>query len=487
MYPPDTKFPVYKQDVWHGDEWNPLDYAQSVDLSRSFFEQWAELRDKVPHWGVAISNTQNSDFCNYGNDLKNCYLDIGAENNEDCYYNLFVKFSQNCTDCTFCYHSTLCYECIQCYNAYSCKHSMYLDDCSDCSFCFDLKGCKNCLLSVNLRNKEYYILNEPHTKEEYEKKLAELNMSAHSSLQKVFEIWKNMRIEKGIYRDMYNLNSENCIGNNIKGSKNCRHSFNATDCEDCAYLYDVMNAKDCQDMNYSPYEPEACYEVISTVGAKFCAFYAMGPYNSSCYYSMMCQSSKNCFGCVGLKQAKYCIFNKQYSQEEYEELVPKIIEKMRSDGEWGEFFPSSLSPHGYNETFAQEHQPLTKDEAAQKGFNWRDIPEEVQKVEKIIPADRLPDAIADVPDDVLNWAITCEFTKKPFRIIKQELAFYRKYNIPLPRRSPDQRHKDRIALRNPRVLWDRKCAKCQKAIQTSYSLERPEKVYCEECYLKEVY
>jgi len=248
-----------------------------------------------------------------------------------------------------------------------------------------------------------------------------------------------------------------------------------------------MDAKDCYDMNYSPYDPEASYEVISTVGLKFSAFYMMGPNNSNCYYSQMCQSCKNCFGCIGLKQSEYCILNKQYTKEHYEELVPKIIAKMRDDGEWGEFFPLSLSPHGYNETVAQEYMPLTKEEALAKGFKWRDQEEEVQHVKKNIPADKLPDAISDTPDDVLNWAIICEETTKPFRIVKQELAFYRKHNIPLPRRSPDQRHRDRIALRNPRKLWQRNCMKCEKDIQTSYQPDRPEVVYCEECYLKKVY
>ena len=487
MYPPDTKFPVYKQDVWHGDGWNPLEFGREVDLTRSFMEQWAELRDTVPHWGVAISNCQNSDFCNYCTDEKNCYLDIAAESNEDCFYDHFVKYSVNCVDCTFCYHSTLLYECILCYNAYNCKHSMYLEDSNDCAFCFDMKGCKDCLLCVNQRGKQYCVLNEQLTKEEYQKRLQELNMSSYASLQKVFELWKKMRIEKGIYRDMYNINCENSSGNNIKSSKNCHHCFNITDCEDCAYLYDVMDAKDCHDINYSPYAPEASYEVISTVGTKFCAFYTMGPYNVNCYYSQMCQSSKNCFGCAGLKQGEYCILNKKYSEEQYKELVPKIIAKMREDGEWGEFFPASLSPHGYNETVAQEYQSLSKEEALRRGFLWRDIPDEIPEVEKIIPADRLPDTIKDIPDDVLNWAVTCEETKKPFRIVKQELMFYRRLGIPLPRRAPELRHRDRIDLRNPRKLWDRKCAKCQKDIRTSYDPERPEKVWCESCYLQEVY
>jgi len=99
----------------------------------------------------------------------------------------------------------------------------------------------------------------------------------------------------------------------------------------------------------------------------------------------------------------------------------------------------------------------------------------------------LPDSIDDIPDDVVNWAIECEVTKRPFRIIKQELDFYRKMKLPIPHFHPDERHRRRMAIRNPRKLWKRECGKCGKEIQTSYSPERSEKVYCEECYLAEVY
>jgi len=81
------------------------------------------------------------------------------------------------------------------------------------------------------------------------------------------------------------------------------------------------------------------------------------------------------------------------------------------------------------------------------------------KVEKILKANEIPD-IKDVQDDILNQAIECEVTKRPFRIIKQELEFYRKNGLQLPKRHPDQRHIDRMNVRNPRKLRDRKCAKC---------------------------
>ncbi len=255
------------------------------------------------------------------------------------------------------------------------------------------------------------------------------------------------------------------------------------------------------------------------------------------------------FACVGLRNKSYCIFNKQYTKEQYEELVPRIIEHMMKTLEWGEFFPSWVSPFGYNETVAMDHFPLAREEVlgvgaeapdgterssgprlvlgvgaeAQSGsserrppqasgrgpaeqgsfrtepiFRWSDYEPPFPKVEKTIPASKLPERIEDIPDDILNWAVECEATGKPFRIISQELEFYRKHHLPIPRRHPDQRHLDRMALRNPRKLFERTCdcLDCAKNNATSdgkpakflttYSPERPEKVYCEACYAKEV-
>jgi hypothetical protein len=69
----------------------------------------------------------------------------------------------------------------------------------------------------------------------------------------------------------------------------------------------------------------------------------------------------------------------------------------------------------------------------------------------------------------LNWAIECEITKKPFRIVKQELEFYRKYNLPVPKKHPDQRHLERLISRNPRIIFYIKCDKCDKDLKSTFS------------------
>ena len=489
IFPSDSPYVVYKPSAWYSDKWDPTECGRPFDFTRPFFEQFEELMRVVPQIGIDVINCENSEYCNYCGDDKNCYLDIAGEGNEDCYFNLFIKHCTNCTDCTFCYHCTLCYECINCYTSYSCLFSQYLENCTDCIGCFDCKGCKDCAFSINLRGKQYQIFNVQYDKAEYERRVQEMRLGTFGGWQAAWEKWQTFRIEKGMYRDMYTLNCENCSGNDIQNSKNCSGAFNVVNCEDSSYLNDVLDARDCRDLNYSLYKPECSYELCSTLALTFSAFNMASHYSSNIFYCQKVNHCKNLFGCIGfaLGQKQYCILNKQYTKEEYEALVPKIIEHMRATGEYGEFFPETISQYAYNETVAQEYYPLSKDEVIERGWKWREQVDEMPKVEKVIEASQLPETIIDIPDDILNWAIRCEVTGRPFRIIRQELEFYRNLQLPIPHVHPDERHKRRMMRRNPRSLWDRQCAKCQKAIRTTYSPERPETVYLDECYLKEVY
>jgi hypothetical protein len=202
------------------------------------------------------------------------------------------------------------------------------------------------------------------------------------------------------------------------------------------------------------------------------------------------------FGCIGLKHKRYCILNKQYTKEEYEELIPKIkqhmndmpyIDKKKRVYKYGEFFPSELSFFGYNETLAYSYMPLSQKEAEEKGLNWTEI--KINKHQITKKTSELPDNIKDVDDSILNEVILDEKSGRPYRIVEPEFRILQQLNVPLPRQHPNERHYNRVSKRNPMKLYHRTCMKkdCTKEFETSYSPDKPEIVYCEKCYQQEVY
>ncbi len=242
------------------------------------------------------------------------------------------------------------------------------------------------------------------------------------------------------------LLTEHVIGDYTKRSENCYYVCDTSDMEDVKYAQFVKDTFNAQDLDYCCCQTDYSYEISTGWVNMFgCAFSVdIWPNTRYSFYAYSCSSSEHIFGCVGVSDKSYCILNKQYTKEEYEVLVPRIIEKMMHDEDWGEFFPAILSPLGYTEAAVNEYFRLEKEEAIKQNFNWSDYEAPFPKVEKIIPASKLPDSIESIPDDIFNWAIECEVSGKPFKIIRQELEFYRKRHLPIPRRHPDQRYLDRL-------------------------------------------
>ena len=183
-----------------------------------------------------------------------------------------------------------------------------------------------------------------------------------------------------------------------------------------------------------------------------------------------------------MKKACYCILNRPYSAQEYHRLKARVIEHMTNSGEWGEFFPMQLSPFCYNESVAQQYFPLSRDEVSERGLRWRE--EENSEFEGT-RAFSIPERIEDTPESIVKQALVCTQSNKPFKLSAPELTLYRKLKVPLPQLGPEDRYQRRAALRNPRRLYARECAKCKTSIQTSCGPERSEIVLCEDCYQKE--
>ncbi len=171
------------------------------------------------------------------------------------------------------------------------------------------------------------------------------------------------------------MNCEDCTGDFIWNSKDAKNCIQVYDSEHVRSLCHA-SGKDCVRIT-SADNQERCYEVglcsdypNPMYGNKFCVnIYGKSSNLEYCDYCCACD---DCFGCVGLNKKRFCILNKQYTQDEYYRHVGRLKEHMRATGEYGKFFPAQCSPFGYNETYAQDFFPLKKDEAIARGFRWRD-------------------------------------------------------------------------------------------------------------------
>jgi hypothetical protein len=483
IYSSDSPYKVYEREAWWSDRWNALDYGRDFDFSKTLSQQLKELYEVVPHVNLYNTNIENSQYTNYALNQKNCYLIFGAGNNEDCMYGKFVVYCKDVVDCLAVYSCELCYEGVASERCYNCKFFVNCRSCDDCMMIEDCSACSDCIGCFGLRNKQYCIFNKQYTKEEYDKLKQEyeyLTPAKIASIRaKLNELKQNLpHVQSHIYA------SENCTGESVYNSRNCFNAFDCKDCEDCKYIYFSPKTIFTQDCAFcAPDGNRFCYNLCSTVDLESSMTCFFVWYGNNIYYSMNCHHNNDIFACVGLRNQKYCILNKQYSKEEYEQLVAKIIEHMQKTGEWGDYFPFQISPFAYNETIAQEYFPLTKDQALQIGSRWKDEQDSSPGQSTFVP----PEDIREVNAKICNQTLQCEVTGRKYKIIPQELSFYKKMKLPIPRVHPDQRHHNRLQSHNEYKLWSTKCTMCGADIETIHSPQSSEKVFCEKCYLQSVY
>ena len=319
------------------------------------------------------------------------------------------------------------------------------------------------------------------------------------------------------HRFAHVINSQEVSGDIIRDAKGCKNCFVVLDgVQNCKYFYGGgLNIKDSMDISGGGDTAELLYEVFGVTGQASRCFFSVGGGNCrDTWYSDWADNSSDVFGCVSLRNKRYCILNKQYSREGYEALVPKIrqhmdempyVDKKGRVYKFGEFFPTELSAYAYNETFAFSWYPkvLTRGEVLAEGWRWQDPPARSYGV--TMKAEDLPDHIRDADDSILKETIGCmhagscnELCTTAFRISPEELAFYRAMNVALPRLCPNCRHVERLKWRNAFHLRERKCmcartghfhegAPCPNKFETTFSPDQPEVVYCDQCYKAEFF
>lgn len=475
VFSEDKDYVVYCQDCWYSDKWDARDYGLDYDDSKPFFEQVNEVMHKVPFPALVVEAPTciNSDYVNDAAKIKNCYLTFDVSYVEDSYYGETAWKMKNCMDFLNSFDCEVCYEITYCTKCYNLNYSQYCSGCFDSYFLLDCVGCNNCFGCCNLVNAKHCIWNEQYTEEEYKKKIAELKQKIKKpeELEKIKNKFSefSQQFPKRATRGIKNQNS---LGDNINYCKNCFHCFDTNNSENCRYAYKMMSGcKDCMDVTIWGEDNELCYN-SGGVGMKsynnICCHYAWQSASDLTYCYFCYKSVKDLLGCVCMRGSQHCILNKQYSEKEYFKLKDKIISELKQQGVYGDFLPALINPFAYNETQAQEYYPLKKEQAEKLGYTWTSSAKATEvKKDKDIYA--------------------CTDCGKSYKLIIQEKKIYQERELAEPKKCSDCRHLDRIKYRNPNKFWERECDKCQCTVQSTYSLDRPEKIYCEQCYQKEIY
>ncbi len=520
-YPPEQELIVYCNVCWWSDKWDSGQYAREYDPSRPFLEQLRDLIRETPQ--VALDSNYptlvNSEYVNHCATAKNCYLIFTADECENVLYSEYLLHNKDLMDSTMTGGSELCYGLV---NSGPCYRTFFSEDCEDCQetyFSKDCIGCSNCFGCVGLRKKNYCIFNKPYEKGEYKKKLEGFHVDSYKNVEhfkkESTEFW-----EKYPHKFSHALRNLNVTGDYIYESKNSKNMYVVHEgAENSRYcqLMTMTGIKDSYDYTIWGNGAQRIYEgMIVGEGADTikCSFQAW-PNVREIEYSLFVISSSYLFGCANMRNKRFCILNKQYSEEEYKKLRERIIHDMNehpyvdSKGrvyKYGEFFPPEFSLSGYDESYAPSFFPLSKEEAEKRGFSWYE--QRPNPHQPTVDTRDLPDSIHDIKDAILNEIIECMECKNPFRVVPNELLLLRRFELPIPRKCPNCRYAERCKRVNPPRLYRRTCqcggekregdnyqnatehfhggGHCPNTFETSYAPDRPEIVYCEQCYNSEI-
>lgn len=498
VYEPSKFQEVLCPKCFHGDSFDAYEYGVDYNPNKSFIEQVIELYYKIPKLGIVNDNDIASINCLYTNDVafsKNCSMVFIAWRIENVLYSTNLGLGKDLCDCLGIFEEAeYSYEAVMSGKIAYCKNVYWCNSCINCVFCYDCRGSNDCFMSFGLRNKKYVFKNQQYTKEEYEKILNSYELHTRSGYLKAKKEY--LDYIKSFPRKFAELrNCVNSTGTDMIRSKNVKASNTSSFSENSKFVHEGVSFNTCYDCAVGG-ETELAYECITPDHSYNSLVTIESWKNNNIAYSIDSHSCQNVLGCIGIKNGQYVILNKKYSKEEYQKLYEYIVNDMKKRGEWGEFFPSNLSPFGINETQAIHQLNFSKKEAINKGYNWQD---NIQQTfgKETIAQEKVPNSIDDVHESIINEVLKCESCNRNYKILENELVFYKRLKIPIPLYCFFCRYKERQGLRPGYDLVSKECdcentkhnhiGKCKNSFETLFTEKEERPIYCEKCYQAEVY
>lgn len=123
-------------------------------------------------------------------------------------------------------------------------------------------------------------------------------------------------------------NNENCdYTSSVNASKNCYMVFTSSECENLSFCDTVARCKDCIDGMILT-GCEACYDCINGSNLYECAHCDDCTDTSFALWCANCHGCSDLIGCTNLRNKRFCILNKQYTEEEYKAEKQRLTEDM---------------------------------------------------------------------------------------------------------------------------------------------------------------
>jgi hypothetical protein len=487
MYNPKLPYTIYCYDCFNGEQWDPRSYATNYDESRPFIEQMKDFLIRVPKISLYLTlgygENVNSEYVNMASGCKNCYLVFNTGPAEELLYSRGMRKGLDSSDLYFGFSTDRCYESINIQESAGVTHSQNVSSCVDSHFLLNCSGLTNCFGCVNLRNKSNCFLNEQYTADEYKIKVNEIigSFQKTQEFKKAFETF----VLQFPRRANNNLKTFNSTGDYLSECKNVNESYEIFQSEDCKYLFSSKLIKDSMDVIGYGTNCERLLDCVATGFSSNCVGTYGAENSSNLLYGFYVDNCQDCIGCDALKHGKYAIFNKEYTKEEYERLRGIIIKELTDANLYGLMMPPELAPFAYNETIAQDNISLTKEEVLARGFRWEDDIQITKGKETLLP-ENIPDHIKEVSDSITHEILKCVDCSRNYKITDQEMLFYKKMILPIPRKCFYCRHQARIVRRGSFKFFIRACSHCGIDTHTNLTEEIAPTMYCEKCYQSEV-
>lgn len=499
-------------------------YKYWIEYSGNFNNDLKELYEKVPYLPRYVVASENSDYCNQTSNEKNCYLCIGWLESENCLYTTYDVQSKYIIDSYGTFNCEISYQSIHIWWSMKSFFCTYLVNCYNTRFGYDLHNCKNVIFGFGLRDQEYIFKNKKYPQEERERIAQEYykKIKTISWLKELLAEYQEF-IDTYPHEDVHNVNSEHPRGTQINNSKNMTFWFWAEGNHDSRYCGIQWRSQNVMDLESSAMSQQT-YNCIGSIQMFGCSCISSNFWEmKNAHYGFYMRWSSDILGCFGLQNQSHCILNKKYSKEDREKLATTIIQELRAKQKRGDFMDTEMSPFPYNDSLANRVFPIKQLKIWDKlttinpdGFGtvevlnpekfisdarldlwWeekRKIKWRTQEAEINLPTNvpilqvsDLPDDIDTAQKDICDKVIICEKTWRPYKILQMELDFYKQYGLPLPTTHYEYRDNKRCEQLPPRFLELWSCDKCGKENIREFRKNPKFKIYCEQCYNKEIY